>query len=299
MKRILIAITGFVCVLALMICGVSVLSGFSTASEKKGLSASGSGREVTTRDHDASSGWTFSEGTGEYRGFVLDNVLRSSTQGNIHFNLYVPDSYDGTKPYALFVTLPGYQGLHFQGVGINLRTEEFGFVAQDYNRNMIIAAPQLDDWGDTSAKQTIELTEYLLDVYNIDRNKVYGEGYSGGGETMSRVMGMRPELFSAYLQCASQFDGDIEVLAKARTPVRLVVGAHDEYYGAQPSRETYDRLHALYRDQGLTDIQIDRILVLDVRPDSYFSSQDISNQHGRGGHLFANDSDIMGWLFNR
>lgn len=168
MKRILIAITGFVCALALMICGVSVLSGFSTASEKKGLSASGSGREVTTRDHGASSGWTFSEGTGEYRGFVLDNVLRSSTQGNIHFNLYVPDSYDGTKPYALFVTLPGYQGLHFQGVGINLRTEEFGFVAQDYNRNMIIAAPQLDDWGDTSAKQTIELTEYLLDVYNID-----------------------------------------------------------------------------------------------------------------------------------
>ena len=107
------------------------LSGFSMASEKKGLSASGSGREVTTRDHGASSGWTFSEGTGEYRGFVLDNVLRSSTQGNIHFNLYVPDSYDGTKPYALFVTLPGYQGLHFQGVGINLRTEEFGFVAQD------------------------------------------------------------------------------------------------------------------------------------------------------------------------
>ena len=89
------------------------------------------------------------------------------------------------------------------------------------------------------------------------------------------------------------------MLAKARTPVRLVVGAHDEYYGAQPSQETYDRLHALYRDQGLTDTQIDRILVLDVRPDSYFSSQDISNQHGRGGHLFANDSDIMGWLFNR
>ena len=170
-------------------CAFRFLHGF----REKGLSASGSGREVTTRDHDASSGWTFSEGTGEYRGFVLDNVLRSSTQGNIHFNLYVPDSYDGTKPYALFVTLPGYQGLHFQGVGINLRTEEFGFVAQDYNRNMIIAAPQLDDWGDTSAKQTIELTEYLLDAYNIDRNKVYGEGYSGGGETMSRVMGMRPE----------------------------------------------------------------------------------------------------------
>ena len=50
MKRILIAITGFVCALALMICGVSVLSGFSTASEKKvcrHLGAVGKSRRAT------------------------------------------------------------------------------------------------------------------------------------------------------------------------------------------------------------------------------------------------------------
>lgn len=37
---------------------------------------------------------------------------------------------------------------------------------------------------------------------------MYAEGYSGGGETLSRVMGMRPELFTAYLQCSSQWDGN-------------------------------------------------------------------------------------------
>ena len=36
---------------------------------------------------------------------------------------------------------------------------------------------------------------------------MYAEGYSGGGETMSRVMGLRPDLFTAYLQCSSQWDG--------------------------------------------------------------------------------------------
>lgn len=36
-------------------------------------------------------------------------------------------AYDGTKEYALYVTLPGYQGLYFQGVGENIRTEDFGF----------------------------------------------------------------------------------------------------------------------------------------------------------------------------
>ena len=30
-------------------------------------------------------------------------------------------------------------------------------------------------------KKTIELVEYFLANYNIDEDKVYGEGYSGGG----------------------------------------------------------------------------------------------------------------------
>ena len=52
-------------------------------------------------------------GSEEYRGFLLDNVLHSSDEGDIHYNVYIPDSYDGTKEYALYVTLPGYQGLYF------------------------------------------------------------------------------------------------------------------------------------------------------------------------------------------
>ena len=57
-------------------------------------------------------------------------VLHSEQEGDIHYNVYIPDSYDGTKEYALYVTLPGYQGLYFQGVGENIRTEDFGFEAQ-------------------------------------------------------------------------------------------------------------------------------------------------------------------------
>ena len=295
MKKALFAAIVSITIASLAACGTTS----TNDSKQTATSGSSSTQESTQSQQSSPSDGQVSEGTRKYRGFTLDNVLHSPTQGDIHFNLYVPDSYDGSKPYALFVTLPGYQGLHFQGVGVNLETEEFGFTAQQYNKNMIIAAPQLDNWNDTSTRQTIELTEHLLNTYNIDANKVYSEGYSGGGETMSRVMGMRPELFTAYLQCASQFDGDINVLAETRTPIRLVVGAHDEYYGDRPSRETYDCLHALYSNQGLSDAQIDRILILDVKPDSYFSSQDISNQHGQGGHLFANDPDIMGWLFRQ
>ena len=45
---------------------------------------------------------------------------------------------------------------------------EFGFEAQKYNDEMIIVAPQLNDWGETSADQTIALVEYFLQQYHID-----------------------------------------------------------------------------------------------------------------------------------
>lgn len=246
----------------------------------------------------ASSQGTVTEGTEEYRGFVIDNVLHSPADGDIHYNVYIPESYDGSRPYALYVTLPGYEGLYFQGVAANLRSEAFGFEAQNYNSEMIILAPQFSDWGETSANQTIALTEYFLNEYNIDPGKVYGNGYSGGGETMSIVMGKRPDLFTAYLQVSSQWDGAYESVVAQRLPVYLAIGESDEYYGSEPTQRTYDALHRLYEQQGLTDEEIDKLLVLDIKDHSYFTERNAPNEHGGGG-LFAYDEEIMGWLFSQ
>lgn len=237
------------------------------------------------------------EGTETYRGFRMDSILHAP-EGDIHYHIYIPDGYDGSQAYALFLTLPGYEGLHFRGVGQNLYSENFAFEALNYNDHMIVAAPQLSDWGETSTEQTIVLTEYLLGHYNIDQERVYAEGYSGGGETMSQVMGMRPDLFTAYLQCSSRWDGAYEPVVEARVPVYFVIGESDEYYGSGPSQEAYDSLHELYEQAGLSDVEIDRLLVLDIKDAAYFAEGGAPNQHG-GGNLFAQDPEIMGWLFGQ
>ncbi len=253
-------------VLGVLLAGILLLTGCLTGCAGPAVSGSGEagGSEETRQDaqlSEASEGTDaagragtdgtdeegsteeeyVTEGTEEYRGFILDNVFHSREQGEIHFNLYVPESYDGSEPYAAFFTLPGYEGLYFQGVGENLYNENFGFSARDYNDRMIIVAPQLSDWGMTSANQTIALVEYILSHYNIDPDQVYGERYSGGGETMSLVMGMRPDLFTAYLHCSFQWDGAFAPVAESRG---------------------------------------------------------VRSQHG-GGNLFAEDEEIMGWLFGR
>lgn len=277
--------------------GAATISGSGNVRETLGFAASAKGEAAASasRVMDAASE-NVTLGTETYRGFTLDNVLRTEELGDIHFNLYVPDTYDASAPCALFVTLPGYQGLYFQGVGENLRTEDFGFEAQSYDPDMIVVAPQLDDWGQTSADMTIELVEYLLGAYSIDPARVYIEGYSGGGETLSRVMSTRPDLFAAALFCSSQWDGDLSVLADARVPLYLVVGESDEYYGSDPARSAAEELRELYRKRGLSEQEIGRLVVLDIKDASYYAAGGVTYQHAGGG-LIARDRSIMGWLF--
>lgn len=236
-------------------------------------------------------------GTQTDRDFVIDNVLSVEGLDDIHYNLYVPEGNEEDEPVALFVTLPGEPGLYYHGAGENLNTEEYPFTAQEYDESMIIAAPQPSDWGQNSADQVIALTEYLIDTYDIDPERVYLHGYSYGGETLSLVMGTKPELYSAALMCASQWDGDPMPLATARVPIRISLGDADEFYSVEAAQEFTERLRLLYRVQGLSEREIDRLVVLDVKDASYFQGSD--EQHGTGSSLMANDSRIMGWLFRQ
>lgn len=228
--------------------------------------------------------------------FQIDNVYNSSEYGEIHYSVYIPDDYDSNKSYPMYITLPGYEGLYFQGVGVNLEYEDFASEAKKINNQMIIVAPQLNDWGEVSANQTIALIEYFKENYNI--NKVYANGFSGGGETMSLVMGKRADLIDAYLQVSSKWDGEFESTVENEVPVYFFVGKDDEYYGSEPSIEAYNTLYSLYKEKGLDDNEINDILILDIKEKDYFTSQGFSNEHSGGG-LAAHDAKIMNWLLTR
>lgn len=245
-------------------------------------------------------GYVLTEGSQTDCGFVVDDALQTPSGRTLHFSLHVPDSYDGSVPYALYVACPGWEGLYFQGVGANLQ-EDYPLVANDYIADIIVASPQLGDWGEQSAADVIELTEWLLGTYNVDSGRVYLSGCSGGGETVSIVLGERPELYRRALHTISQWDGDIDALADAEVPVYLAIGEHDDYYGPEPAREAYEQIVAAYRERGLSEERIDELVVLDVKPASYFTERGFSadnSQHAAGGYLFAHDDEIMGWLFS-
>lgn len=237
-------------------------------------------------------------GTEVYQGFLMDNVLHAGDAGDVHFHIYVPDSYDGSKPYPLFLTMSGYGGMYFQGAGANLTEEPFALWARQQYPDMIIVAPQMEAWGETYADQVLALMDYLLSAYRVDENRIYAEAFSAGGVTMSFVLEQRPDLFCVYLHCCSSWPADPTPVVKTRLPVYIAVGEQDEYFGLEPSREIYEELQELYRQQGLSGEEIDRLLVLDVKNDAYFSERGVEKQH-EGGVLFGEDPEIMGWLFEK
>ena len=54
----------------------------------------------------------------------------------------------------------------------------------------------------------------------------------------------------------------------------------------------------LAKEQGLSESEIDKLVVLDVKDKDYFEGTPVTYQHG-GGYLFCRDKEIMGWLFNQ
>ena len=238
--------------------------------------------------------------------FVLDQAYESETEGLIHYNLYVPEDYDGSRPFALHMALPGWEGLYFQGVGEDLRYEALPYASSGYVEDLIVVSAQLGDWGMTSARQAVALTEYMLSQYNIDPGRVFLTGYSGGGESLSLVMELKPELYTCALLVSSQWDGDPIPLVEARTPLYLFTAEHDSYYGSEPVRRANENIHDLYAKEGLSEEEIADLLVMDIRTDSELDAL-YAEHHGESpegqidyhgaGTLVAYDDAVMNWVF--
>lgn len=233
--------------------------------------------------------------TGE---FIRGNVL-NGTEGDIHYSYYLPNGYNRTKKYPLVMTLPGYGGMWFgeDSEGTNLK-ETGVYIWTQMDEPVIVVSPQVEDWGAKSAGQTIELTEYFLENYAVDEKRVYGAGYSAGGETMSRVMGMRPDLFAAYLHGASQWDGEYASVAENKVAVYIFMAEHDEYYGSQKARDAYNGLWEAYRKSEISDGEVNEYLQLWIPDDEYFNSNGINNYHAGGNILFEEEA-VTSWLLSK
>lgn len=231
-------------------------------------------------------------------GFVTEQILEGKT-GQIHYSYYLPDNYDSSKKYPMMVIMPGYDMMWFSEESSGTNLEWSGFTVWTKQReDMIVVSAQLTDWRETSANQAIELTEYFINNFAVDTNRIYAGGYSAGGETMSQAVALRPDLYTAYLHGASQWDGTYQSVADENVAVYIYMAENDEYYGSQKARDAYNGLFEAYRNNGLSQEEIDRKLQIQIPKDEYFNERGIYNYHG-GANIVFEDQDVIDWILSQ
>lgn len=266
-----------------------------------GRDEAGETAAVLTEESQQQTTLETAEGEGkppEQTGFVTEQVL-DSEEGVIHYSYYLPETYDGSRSYPLMMTMPGYDMMWFgeDSSGRNLTWSGFQ-VWTERDEDMIVVSAQLTDWGETSARQAIALTEYFAETFSVDKSRIYAAGYSAGGETMSRAVSMRPDLYAAYLHGASQWDGTYAPIAAHQVAVYLFMAEDDEYYGAQRARDAYAGLYEAYREAGLSDEAIAQHLQVEIPDKAWFRERGIlSNYHG-GGNLLFQEERILDWILS-
>ena len=225
------------------------------------------------------------------QGGFIENQTLNGAEGVIHFSYYLPDGYDSAKDYPLVVAMPGYDRMWFgeDSAGSNLSWN--GVQAwTKVSEPVILVSGQLTDWGAKSARQANELTEYMIDHFSVDRNRIYAAGYSAGGETMSQAVALRPDLYAAYIHGGLQWDGAYAAAAENRVAVYIFMAENDEYYGSQKARDAYAGRHAAYEGLGLSDSEINALLQLSIPDNAYFNAKGIYNYHGGGSVVFDDET---------
>ena len=231
-------------------------------------------------------------------GIISEQILEGET-GTIHYSYYLPENYDPQKEYPLMMTMPGYDRMWFgeDSSGSNLSWD--GFLCwTELPEEMIVVSAQLTDWHETSARQAIELTEYFIDHFSVDQNRVYAAGYSAGGETMSQAVSMRPDLYAAYLHGASQWDGDYAPIAENGVAVYIFMAEHDEYYGSERAWDAYNSLRDAYIEAGWSEEQISEVLQIQTPDDEWFAQRGITGNYHGGGNAVFGEKDVLNWVLS-
>ena len=171
------------------------------------------GGMMVNKDADSIFAALKSETLDKFQQFTFEDAETGKT---MQYNLFVPESYDGSEAYPLVlfmadastvgkeVTVPltqGYGALEFASDRDQQRHPSFVLVPQ-YTEWAV-----QDDWSTTDeVEMTIRLLKAVCEEYKVDTNRLYTTGQSMGGMMSFYFNITHPELFAASLFVSSQWD---------------------------------------------------------------------------------------------
>jgi len=181
-------------------------------------------------------------------GRNLALTYRSRVDGSAKpYRLYVPASYDGSRPYPLVVALHGTTGDQntffanpkYLIQPIAAAADEHGvIVLSPYGRG-----PR--EWRGTGELDLFEAMAEVRRSYRIDPDRVYLTGHSMGGTGSAHVDFHHPDLFAAVAPLASAFSFPWLVPNARHVPFWWIAGGDDKPLFHAGTMLGVDRMQAL------------------------------------------------------
>lgn len=152
------------------------------------------------------------------------------------YNLYVPKDYDKSKSYPLVLFMPdasatstdpiltlvqGLGGVIWATPGEQAKHESF-VLAPQYTAQTVNDNSEATEYLDI----TVDLVNYITSQYNIDKNRLYTTGQSGGCMMSIAIDIKYPDLFAASLLVAGQWDAT-KVTPMANDKLWIIVSEGD------------------------------------------------------------------------
>ena len=152
------------------------------------------------------------------------------------YRIFVPASYDGTKPYPVIIAL------HGMGGDENSYFDQYlqgAFKVDAEKRGYIVACPKGREpasmYTGSAERDVMDVLEEVRRAYRIDTDRIYLTGHSMGGYGTWSVAINHPEIFAALAPVAG--GGNPAAMSKiAHIPQLVVHGDNDKTVPVERSR---------------------------------------------------------------
>jgi predicted esterase len=175
----------------------------------------------------------FAARRGDFRKAYLskvDNTLQP-------FKVFVPSSYDGTKPYPLVIALHGMGGdenSYFDAYG------KGAFTSEAERHGYIVACPKgrkpASMYMGDAERDVMDVLADMMRTYRIDPDRVYLTGHSMGGFGTWSVAMNHPEVFAAIAPVSGGVMNLANLSKIAHVPELIIHGDDDKTVSVERSR---------------------------------------------------------------
>jgi predicted peptidase len=167
---------------------------------------------------------------------IHELTFQAQDAGEVLYGISIPNRFDAKLPRPLIVALhPGGARMRYYGAAFTRQ-----IVAPALNGlDPIIVAPDCParGWTDAPAEQAVlELIEYMMRNYAIDRRRILVVGFSMGGRGTWFMASRHADLFTAAIPMAAS-TGDEPLERLATIPTYVIHGVDDEVVPYEPAEQ--------------------------------------------------------------